>query len=336
MTKRSIIKSTARYLPDNRVTNDDLSGLMDTTDEWIRQRTGIEARYWVKEGDDIGTSDLALEASRIALARAGWEPHELDLIVMATMTSDTYIPGAGTHLQDKLGGGYVPALDIRQQCTGFLHGLEVCDAYIRSGIATKILLVGADYQSRFMEKTTANRDTAVIFADGAGAVCIATEETDESVGILASVFHADGKHADALRVGIPARKSGYAMDFEVLANNEYFPFMDGRTVFKMAITRLPEVARELLDKAGLQLADIDLVIPHQANLRINEAFRDRLRLPDEKIYNNIQEYGNTTSATIPIALDEVVEKGMLKSGDNVMFIGLGAGLTWGGVIYRMP
>jgi 3-oxoacyl-[acyl-carrier-protein] synthase-3 len=336
MTKRSIIKSTARYLPDNRVTNDDLTGLMDTTDEWIRQRTGIEARYWVKEGDDTGTSDLALEAAQIALARAGWEPAELDLIVMATMTSDTYIPGAGTHLQHKLGGGYVPALDIRQQCTGFLHGLEVCDAYIRSGIAAKILLVGADYQSRFMEKTTANRDTAVIFADGAGAVCIAAEETDETVGILASVFHADGKHADALRVGIPARKSGYAMDPEVLANNEYFPFMDGRTVFKMAVTRLPEVARELLAEAGVQLADIDLVIPHQANLRINEAFRDRLQLPDEKIYNNIQEYGNTTSATIPIALDEVVEKGMLKSGDNVMFIGLGAGLTWGGVIYRLP
>jgi 3-oxoacyl-[acyl-carrier-protein] synthase-3 len=230
MAKRSIIKSTARYLPDNRVTNDDLTDLMETTDEWIRQRTGIEARYWVKEGDDLGTSDLALEAAQIALGRAGWEPAELDLIVMATMTSDTYIPGAGAHLQHKLGGGYLPALDIRQQCTGFLHGLEVCDAYVRSGIASKILLAGADYQSRFMEKTTANRDTAVIFADGAGAVCIAAEETDESVGILASVFHADGKHADALRVGIPARKSGYAMDPAVLANNEYFPFMDGRTV----------------------------------------------------------------------------------------------------------
>lgn len=336
MKKRTVIKSTGRYLPDNRVTNDDITALMDTTDEWIRQRTGIEARYWVKEGDDIGTSDLALEASRIALARAGWDSAELDLIVMATMTSDTYIPGAGAHLQHKLGGGYIPALDIRQQCTGFLHGLEVCDAYIRSGLARKILLVGADYQSRFMEKTTANRDTAVIFADGAGAVCIAAKETEEAVGILASVFHADGKYANALQVGIPARKSGYAMDPEMLANNEYFPFMDGRTVFKMAVTRLPEVARELLDRAGLKLTDIDLVIPHQANLRINEAFRDRLQLSDEKIYNNIQEYGNTTSATIPIALDEVLEKGLLKSGDNVMFIGLGAGLTWGGVIYRLP
>jgi len=334
--KRAIIKSTGRYLPDNRVTNDDLTQLMDTTDEWIRQRTGIEARYWVKDGDDVSTSDLALGASRIALERAGWGPDDLDLIVMATMTSDTYIPGAGTLLQHKLGGGYIPALDIRQQCTGFLHGLEVCDAYIRSGIAGKILLVGADYQSRFMEKTTANRDTAVIFADGSGAVCIEAEQTDEKVGILASAFHADGKYADSLRVGIPARKNGPAMDPEVLANKEYFPYMDGRTVFKMAVTRLPEVAGELLGKADMALADIDMVIPHQANLRINEAFRDRLQLPSEKIYNNIQEYGNTTSATIPIALDELMEKDMLKSGDDVLFIGLGAGLTWGGVLYRLP
>jgi 3-oxoacyl-[acyl-carrier-protein] synthase-3 len=334
--KRAIIRSTGRYLPDNRVTNDDLARMMDTTDEWIRQRTGIEARYWVKDGDDVGTSDLALEASRIALKRAGWQPADLDLIVMATMTSDTYIPGAGAHLQHKLGGGYLPALDIRQQCTGFLHGLEVCDAYIRSGIAGKILLAGADYQSRFMERTTANRDTAVIFADGAGATCIEALETDETVGILASVFHADGQYADSLRVGIPARKSGYYMDPEVVANNEHFPSMDGRTVFKMAVTRLPEVAGELLAKAGMELADIDMVVPHQANLRINEAFRERLQLPAEKIYNNIQEYGNTTSATIPIALDELMVKGLLASGDNVLFIGLGAGLTWGGVLYRLP
>jgi 3-oxoacyl-[acyl-carrier-protein] synthase-3 len=333
---RAIIKSTGRYLPDNRVTNDDLSEIMDTTDEWIRQRTGIEARYWVKDGDDVGTSDLALGASRIALERAGWQPGDLDLIVMATMTSDTYIPGSGALLQHKLGKKYLPALDIRQQCTGFLHGLEVCDAYIRSGIAGRILLVGADYQSRFMEHTTENRDTAVIFADGAGAVCIEAEDTDQAVGVLGSVFHADGQYAHSLRVGIPARKNGHAMDPEVLANKEYFPYMDGRTVFKMAVTRLPEVAGELFAKTGMELADIDLVIPHQANLRINEAFRDRLQLPPEKIYNNIQEYGNTTSATIPIALDEVMEKGMLSSGDNVLFIGLGAGLTWGGVLYRLP
>jgi 3-oxoacyl-[acyl-carrier-protein] synthase-3 len=336
MMKRSIIKSTGRYVPDHRVTNDELSELMDTSDEWIRQRTGIEARYWVKAGDDVGTSDLALRASTIALKRAGWDPTDLDLIVFATMTSDLYVPGSGVMLQHKLGAEKVPALDIRQQCTGFLHGLELCDAYVKSGKAQKILLVGAETQSRFLELNTQNRDTAVIFADGAGAVCIEAEETDEEAGIIASVFHADGKYADVLRVGVPAQKSGPVMNAEVQAKQEYLPYMDGKAVFKLAVTRLPKVARELLEKADMQLADIDMVVPHQANLRINEAFRDRMDIPEDKIFNNIQQYGNTTGATIPIALDELMEKGMLKSGDNVMLIGLGAGLTWGGVIYRLP
>ncbi len=334
--RQSIIKSTGRYVPDHHVTNADLAKLLDTSDEWVQQRTGIEARYWVKEGDDVGTSDLALAASKIALEKVGWEPTDLDLIVFATMTSDVYVPGSGVILQHKLGAENVPALDIRQQCTGFLHGLELCDAYIKSGKAQKILLVGAETQSRFLELTTQNRDTAVIFADGAGAVCIEAEETEKKIGILASVFHADGKYADALRVGVPVRKSGPVMSAEVLAKQEYFPYMDGKTVFKLAVTRLPKVARELLEKADMQLEELDMVVPHQANLRINEAFRDRMNIPEEKVFNNIQQYGNTTGATIPIAFDELMEKGMLKSGDNVMFIGLGAGLTWGGVIYRLP
>jgi 3-oxoacyl-[acyl-carrier-protein] synthase-3 len=334
--KRSIIKSTGRFVPDHHVSNDDLARILDTSDEWIRQRTGIEARYWVKEGDDVGTSDLALEASKIALDRAGWKPADLDLIVFATMTSDVYIPGSGVILQHKLGAKNVPALDIRQQCTGFLHGLELCDAYIQSGKAQKILLVGAETQSRFLELTTQNRDTAVIFADGAGAVCIEGEETDAEIGILASVFHADGNYAGVLKAGVPSQKSGPIMNAAVLAKQAFFPYMDGKTVFKLAVTLLPIVARELLEKAGLQAEDLDMVVPHQANLRINEAFRDRMKIPEEKIYNNIQQYGNTTGATIPIALDELMEKGMLKPGDNVMFIGLGAGLTWGGVIYRLP
>jgi 3-oxoacyl-[acyl-carrier-protein] synthase-3 len=336
MMKRSIIISTGRFVPDHHVSNDDLAKILDTSDEWIRQRTGIEARYWVKEGDDVGTSDLALEASKIALERAGWQPTDLDLIVFATMTSDVYIPGSGVILQHKLGADKVPALDIRQQCTGFLHGLELCDAYIQGGKARKILMVGAETQSRFLELTSQNRDTAVIFADGAGAVCIEAQETDEKTGILASVFHADGRYAGVLRAGVPTRKSGPVMNAEVLAKQEFLPYMDGRTVFKLAVTLLPELARELLDKAGIQVQDLDMVVPHQANLRINEAFRDRMQIPKEKVYNNIQRYGNTTGATIPIALDELMEKGMLKSGDHVMFIGLGAGLTWGGVIYRLP
>jgi 3-oxoacyl-[acyl-carrier-protein] synthase-3 len=336
MMTRSVIKSTGRFVPDHHVSNDDLARILDTSDEWIRQRTGIETRCWVKEGDDVGTSDLALEASKIALERAGWEPADLDLIVVATMTSDVYVPGSGVILQHKLGAKNVPALDIRQQCTGFLHGLELCDAYIQSGKAQKILMVGAETQSRFLELTTRNRDTAVIFADGAGAVCIEAEELNEEAGILASVFHADGRYAGILRVGVPAQKSGPVMNAEVLAKQEYFPYMDGGAVFKLAVTLLPRVARELLEKAGIQPEALDMVVPHQANLRINDAFRDRMKIPEEKVYNNIQRYGNTTAATIPIALDELMEKEMLKSGDTVMFIGLGAGLTWGGVIYRLP
>ncbi len=333
--KRSIIKSTGRYVPDRHVTNYELSELMDTSNEWIVQRTGIEARYWVKEGEDVGTSDLGYEAAKIALERANWTPEELDLIVFATMTPDVNVPGSGAFLQDRLGAKRVPALDIRQQCTGFLHGLEICDAYIRSEKAQKILLVGAELQSRYLEVTTANRDTAVIFADGGGAACIEGVETDENIGIIASILHADGKYSQALRVGLPARKSGQPVNKTIVENKEHFPYMDGKTVFKLAVTRLPKLTAELLKKAGMVLEDIDMFLPHQANLRINEAYRDRMKIPHEKMYNNIQRYGNTTAATIPIAFDEMLEKGIVKQGDTIMFFGLGAGLTWGGVIYKI-
>ena len=332
--KRSIIKSTGRYLPDRHVPNKDLCDLMETSNAWIVQRTGIEARYWVSEGEDVGTSDLAYEASIIALERAGWHPEDLDLIVFATMTPDVNVPGSGPFLQNRLGAKKVPALDIRQQCTGFLHGLEICDAYIRSEKAQRILLVGAEFQSRYLELTTENRDTAVIFADGAGAVCIEAVESSNDIGIIASILHADGKYSGALRAGMPARKSGKAISPTVIKNKEHFPYMDGKSVFKLAVTLLPKVTAELLEKANMKIEDVDMVIPHQANLRINEAFRERMKIPEEKIYNNIQRYGNTTAATIPIALDELVEKNMLKPKDTIMFIGLGAGLTWGGVVYK--
>lgn len=308
---------------------------MDTSNEWIVQRTGIEARYWVAEGEDVGTSDLALNASLIALERAGWQAEELDLIVFATMTPDVNVPGSGALLQNKLGAKNVPALDIRQQCTGFLHGLEVCDAYIRSEKASKILLVGAELQSRYLELTTANRDTAIIFADGAGAVCIEGVDSSDEIGILSSILHADGKHSGALRVGLPARKSGQPINHTIVENQEHFPFMDGKTVFKLAVSRLPRLTEELLSKAGMTIDQIDMFLPHQANLRINEAYRERMKIPEEKMYNNIQRYGNTTAATLPIAFDEMLEKKVVKPGDTVMFIGLGAGLTWGGVIYKM-
>jgi 3-oxoacyl-[acyl-carrier-protein] synthase-3 len=334
--KRSIIKSTGRYVPTRCVANQELSDLMETSNEWIVQRTGIESRHWVKDGDDVGTSDLAYEAAQIALNKAGWHATDLDLIVFATMTPDVKIPGSGPFLQNRLGAKNVPALDIRQQCTGFLHGLELCDAYIRSEKAQKILLVGAEYQSRYLELTTENRDTAVIFADGAGAACIQAVETSHEIGIITSMLHANGKYAKALRAGLPARKSGKAIDPAVIQNKEHFPYMDGKAVFKLAVTLLPQVAGELLAKANMQISDVHMVIPHQANLRINEAFRERMDIPPEKIYNNIQRYGNTTAATIPIALDELLEQNRLISKDTILFIGLGAGLTWGGVIYTLP
>jgi len=333
--KRSIIKSTGRYLPERHVTNEQLTELMDTNNEWIVQRTGIEARYWVEEGSSDGTSNLAHYAALKALDKAGWEPADLDLIVLATMTPDFNVPGSGALLQNLLGAKGVPALDIRQQCTGFLHGFEVCDAYIRSEKAEKILFVGAELQSRYLKLTTANRDTAVIFADGAGAVCIEGKETDEEVGFITSILHADGAHANVLKFGLPAHKAGNPISAEILENEDHFPYMDGKTVFKTAVTRLPRLAKELLEKANLSVDDIDLFIPHQANLRINEAFRDRMKIPEEKIYNNIQRYGNTTAATIPICLDELYEDNRLKSGDTIMLLGLGAGITWGGVIYKV-
>jgi 3-oxoacyl-[acyl-carrier-protein] synthase-3 len=332
---RSIIKSTGRYVPPHHVTNHELAQKIDTSDEWIVQRTGIKARYWVQEGEDVGTSDLALNAAKIALKRADWKPEELDLIVFATMTPDVCVPGSGAFLQDKLGAKGVPALDIRQQCTGFIHGLEVCDAYIQSGKAKKVLLVGAELQSRYIELTTENRDTAIIFADGAGATCIEALDTKDNVGVIASILHTDGKYTGALRFGLPAKKSGQPINKTIVENQEHFPYMDGTKVFKLAVTRLPKLAEELLQKANMNIEDIDMFIPHQANLRINEAFREKMKIPENKMYNNIHEYGNTTAATIPIAFDELLEKKLAKSGDTIMFFGLGAGITWGGVVYKM-
>jgi 3-oxoacyl-[acyl-carrier-protein] synthase-3 len=333
---RSKIISTGKHLPSMNVTNDDLAKLIDTSNEWIVQRTGIEARYWVNLEDDIGTSDLAYEAGKIALERANWSPEELDLIVLATMTPDVNVPGSGVFVQDKLGAKDVPAIDIRQQCTGFIYGLDLCDAYIRSGKAKKILLIGAEYQSRYLELTTEYRDTAIIFADGAGACCVEAYESDQEVGCIASVIKSDGKYSGVLRAGMPARKSGKAIDPKVMDNKEHFPFMDGKTVYKLAVTRLPKVTAELLEKANMTMDDIDMFVPHQANLRINEAFRDRMKIPKEKMFNNIHKYGNTSAASLPIAFDEILEQKLVKKGDNIMFFGLGAGLNWGGLIYTMP
>lgn len=333
--KRTVIRSTGKYLPPRIVTNEDLTQWMETSDEWIEQRTGIKQRHWVPEEGGVGASDLGLEASKIALERAGWRAEDLDLIIFATLSPDLNFPGSGCLLQHKLGLSDTPALDIRQQCTGFLYGLQIADAYIRSGFAQKILFVGGEVHSTGLDISTRGRDVAVIFGDGAAAVCLEGVETESHVGVLAHQLHSEGKYAESLMVEAPASRLNPRLTEEMFAAGRHFPTMDGKNIFKLAVRRLPEVTVKVLQKAGVTLDEVTLFIPHQANLRINQFYAKAMALPQEKVFNNIQKYGNTTAATIPLALDEAVEAGLVgKSGDVAVFLGLGAGLTWGASVYR--
>lgn len=331
-----MIMGTGRFLPKRRVTNQDMIQWMDTSDEWIQKRTGIQQRYWTPEQGGVGASDLGLEASRIALDRANWEPEQIDLIIFATLSPDLFFPGSGCLLQHKLGLSSTPTLDIRQQCTGFLYGLTTSDAYIRSGLANRILLVGAEVHSTGLDITTRGRDVAVIFGDGAAAVCLEGIESDDSVGVRASALHTRGEHAESLMTEGPASRTNPRVSEAMLKEGRHYPFMDGRTIFKLAVQMLPEVTFEALEQAGLSLEDVDLIIPHQANLRINQAYERALGLPEGKVYHNIQQYGNTTAASIPLALDEALEQKRIGAGSTVLFSALGAGLTWGAVIYSFP
>ncbi|CCK80327.1 3-oxoacyl-ACP synthase III family protein [Desulfobacula toluolica] len=334
--KKSIIKSTGMFVPPNVITNHDLEKMIDTSDEWIKQRTGIEQRYWIDQEGATGSSDLGFEASKMALENAGWTAKDIDFIIFATLSPDIMFPGSGCLLQAKLGLDSTPALDIRQQCTGFLYGLATADAYIKSGLANKILLVGGEVHSSGLDKTTRGRDVTVIFGDGAGAVCIEGVETDETAGVITSSLHADGNLAEALMVELPASRLPLRVPPDASFDDpRYYPIMDGPAIFKKAVRLLPKVINESLKKARISLDDIDLIIPHQANIRINQALGQFLKLDDDKIFHNIQKYGNTTAASIPIALHEAMEQGRIgASGDIVLFAGLGAGLTWGSVIYK--
>lgn len=332
--KRTVIRGTGRYLPSRLVTNDDLAKWMETSNEWILQRTGIEQRYWVPSDREIGVSDLGLEASKTALERAGWKPTDIDLIIFATLSPDIFFPGSGCLLQHKLGLETTPALDIRQQCTGFLYGIATADAYIRSGLANRVLFVGAEIHSGGLDISTKGRDVSVIFGDGAGAVCLEGVETKENVGVLGVALHAQGELAMSLMTEAPASRVTPRLTVEMIKEGRHYPVMDGRTIFKLAVKRLPEISKEVLEKTGLTINDIDLVIPHQANLRINQAYQSSMGLPDGKVFNNIQRYGNTTAASIPIALDEAIEMKKIGKGSTVLFIALGSGLTWGALICR--
>lgn len=332
--KNTMIKSTGRHLPDRVVTNADLMQWMDTTDEWIQQRTGIQERRWVPEEGNVGASDLGLEAAKIALERAGWTAEDLDLIIFATLSPDWNFPGPGCMLQAKLGLETTPALDIRQQCTGFLYGMATADAYIKSGYANRVLFVGAEVHSTGLDISTEGRDVTVIFGDGAAAVCLEGEDGDTPLGVMASSLHSQGSLAESLMVEAPASRLNPRITYQMMEERRHFPKMDGRSVFKQALTRLPEVTHRTLEKAGLTVDDLDLVIPHQANIRINQAYQKALGIAEDKMFHNIQRYGNTTAASIPIALDEALEQHIIGKGSTVLFAGLGAGVTWGAMLYR--
>ena len=348
---RTQIAGTGFVTGERLVPNADLAKMMDTSDEWIRERSGIEQRYYVEAG--TATSDLGLGAAQKAIADAGIPADEIDYIVFATMTPDHYFPGCGGILQHKLGLRTIPALDIRQQCTGFIYGLQVSDALVRSEQAKTVLLVGAEVHSGFMPWTqwdhlfgregpvpTAQekewnskfRDRTVLFGDAAGAVVLRAGGDDR--GLLGFKVHSDGADYKALYVpsgGFAQRPYFTDEDFRA---GRHIPDMDGRRVFKMAVKRMPEVVREVCEAHGFRVSDLDLLIAHQANLRINEMVQRTLGLPDDKVFNNIQRYGNTTAATIPIALDEARKAGRVKPGQLVCFVGLGAGFHWGAALLR--
>lgn len=328
---RARIAGLGFHVPDRVVTNHDLTQWMDTSDEWIQQRTGIRERRWVEEG--VGSSDLAFEAAKKALAAAGREASEIDAIVYATLSPDFYFPGDGCLLGAKLGIPGVPAIDIRNQCSGFVYGLSVADAWIRSGMYRRVLLVGAEVHSTGLDVSTRGRDVAVIFGDGAGAAVLeATEE--EGRGILAVELHADGRHAQQLWAMAPSSRHHPRIDEKMLAEGLQYPKMEGSAVFKHAVVRIPEVVRSVLAKAGATAEELKLFVPHQANLRIAEAAQRSLGLRDEQIFNNISRYGNTTAASIPIALCEGVEARGVKAGDLVAIGAFGAGFTWGAAVVR--
>jgi 3-oxoacyl-[acyl-carrier-protein] synthase-3 len=354
---RAVLAGTGIAIPPLEVDNHMLARIIETDDAWIRERSGIATRFYVEAG--VASSDLGAEAARAALANAAIEAGEVDYVVCATMTPDHYFPGTGTLIQQKLGIGPLPVLDIRQQCAGFAYGLQVVDALIRSGIARTVLLVGADVHTSLMPFSARTfevlhgrdpgplspedfawnsrfRHLLVLFGDGGGAMVFRRGGAgDGDRGILGAALYGDGNHRDILYV--PGGGSAHRpwVTCEMIRRAETVPVMDGRAVFKLAVTRMPEVTRQVLRDCGRSLEDLDLLIMHQANLRINEASQKALGLPDRKVHNNIQRYGNTTSATLPIAFYEAQQAGKAPAGALVAFTALGAGLHWGSVLVRV-
>lgn len=324
------ILGTGRALPPRVVTNEDLARLMDTSDEWIVQRTGIRERRHVDPG--TGAAALGIEASRAAIAKAGIDPGDIDFIVFATVSPDYFFPGSGVFVQERLGLPPIGALDVRTQCTGFIYGLSVAEAYVKGGFFDHVLVIGSEVQSTGLDMSTAGRDVSVIFGDGAGAVVVGPAEPGD--GILSSHLHAEGKYAKELMAEAPASIEHPRLSHEMLDAGRQFTKMNGRYVFTHAVRRFPEVIREALAANGMSIGDLSIVIPHQANLRITQAVAGALGVPAEKVFSNVEKYGNTTAASIPIALDECVEQGKIRKGDLVCLAAFGSGFTWASTLIR--
>jgi 3-oxoacyl-[acyl-carrier-protein] synthase-3 len=330
----SRITGLGYYVPENVVTNDDLSKLMDTSDEWIQERTGIKERRWIEEGSDDSSAVMGAKAANIAIERSGLTKEDIDFIVFATLSPDYYFPGCGVLIQDLLDMKTVGALDVRNQCSGFVYALSTADQFIKTGMYKNILVIGAEYHSNGLDKTTRGRGVTVIFGDGAGA-CVLSRAEDNSRGILSAHLHSEGKYAEKLIVKSPS--IGHWVPEIIEAKGEdisYFPYMDGTFVFKHAVVRFSEVIMEGLTKNNLRKEDIDLLIPHQANLRIAQFIQRKFRLRDDQVFNNITKYGNTTAASVIIALAEAWEEGRIKEGDNIVLAAFGSGFTWGSLIMK--
>jgi 3-oxoacyl-[acyl-carrier-protein] synthase-3 len=330
---KSYIAGTGHYAPERIISNQYLSELMDTNDAWITERTGIKERRWFTPGVDT-VANMAAKASKMALQNAGLEASEVDFIVFATITPDYYFPGSGVLLQRELGLGNIPALDIRNQCTGFVYAVSVADQFIKTGIYQNVLVIGAEIQSSALDISTEGRGMAVIFGDGAGAVLM-RRSSDPDKGIIDSKLYADGKFAEELILKDPG-SSRPKRKFEDLALDlsDSRPFMNGNQVFKHAVQRFPEVTLEILNQNGFSKEDLDLLVPHQANLRITNYIKEQLGLSDEKVVSNIERYGNTTAASIPIALSEAWQAGRVKDGMLVCLTAFGSGFTWGSNLMR--
>jgi 3-oxoacyl-[acyl-carrier-protein] synthase-3 len=321
------------YVPPKVVTNDDLAKMFDTSDEWIQQRTGIKERHYIDQ-NGTGPSDLAVPAVQMACKNAGIDVSEIDAIIFATLSPDYTVPGSGVLLGDKLGLPGIPALDVRNQCSGFLYGLQVADAWIRCGMYKRVCLVGGEVHSTGIDFTDEGRDVTVLFGDGAACALLGPTE-DEDTGVLDVEVHADGSGAKELWLEAPASAYIPRITHEMIDERRVWPSMNGRQVFRWATSKMPEVSLSVLHRNGVTPADLDLVVPHQANKRINEFVGQKLDIPPEKVVHNIQKYGNTTAASIPLALSEAIEEGRAKKGDLILMPAFGSGFTWGAALIRL-